>query len=262
MPIAPDRAVQELTRLRNQAEQPEIQWEGPDHTRWKASVDAVMANSLPATSTTLQEFRGLRYSVGFWSGAPGEEERDRRYFKNQVGRAAALIDSAIFELELQGPTATPSHHRNPGNVSIFIVHGHNDRYKHELARLLDRTTVLDVTILHEQSNAGATVIEKLERHAQPVKFAVVLLTADDIGRASDEEQLKPRTRQNVILEAGFFIGLLGRSRVALLYESNVELPSDLAGLIYIPLDPAGGWRLDLLKELEAAEIEVDRARVP
>jgi predicted nucleotide-binding protein len=64
------------------------------------------------------------------------------------------------------------------------------------------------------------------------------------------------------LEAGFFIGLLGRSRVAVVYESGVELPSDLAGLIYIPLDPAGGWRLDLLKELEAAKIEVDRARMP
>jgi predicted nucleotide-binding protein len=42
-------------------------------------------------------------------------------------------------------------------------------------------------------------------------------------------------------------------RVAVLHESGVELPSDLAGLIYIPLDPAGAWRLDLLKELEGAE---------
>ncbi|NRD26498.1 TIR domain-containing protein [Frigoribacterium sp. VKM Ac-2836] len=36
------------------------------------------------------------------------------------------------------------------------------------------------------------------------------------------------------------LGLLGRKRVTLLYESNVELPSDLNGLVYVPLDPAGG----------------------
>jgi predicted nucleotide-binding protein len=61
---------------------------------------------------------------------------------------------------------------------------------------------------------------------------------------------------------GIFFGLLGRQRVAVLYGEGVELPSDLAGLIYIPLDDAGAWRLSLLKELEAANITVDRAKIP
>jgi hypothetical protein len=61
-------------------------------------VDAAMANSLPATSTTLQEFRNMSYHIGIYSGAPGEAERYRQYFGSQVRRAAALIDSAIYEL--------------------------------------------------------------------------------------------------------------------------------------------------------------------
>jgi predicted nucleotide-binding protein len=50
--------------------------------------------------------------------------------------------------------------------------------------------------------------------------------------------------------------------VAVLFEDGVELPSDLDGLVYIPLDSAGGWRLGLLKELAAAGIAVDYGRIP
>jgi hypothetical protein len=40
-----------------------------------------MANSLPATSTTLQEFRNLSYHIGVYGGAPGEAELDRKLLK-------------------------------------------------------------------------------------------------------------------------------------------------------------------------------------
>ena len=61
---------------------------------------------------------------------------------------------------------------------------------------------------------------------------------------------------------GAFVGLLGRRNVAILYGKDVELPSDLAGLVYIPLDLSKAWRMELLKEIEAAGIEVDRSRIP
>jgi len=72
-------------------------------------------------------------------------------------------------------------------------------------------------ILHEQSNDGRTVIEKFEAFSN-VPFAIALLTSDDIGStAADPAAIQPRARQNVILELGYFVGKLGRSRVSALF---------------------------------------------
>ena len=70
-----------------------------------------------------------------------------------------------------------------------------------------------------------------------------------------------RPRQNVVLELGFFVGALGRNRVAIVYEEGVERPSDIAGVVYIPLDESGAWRSKLAKELDAAGIPLDHAAV-
>jgi predicted nucleotide-binding protein len=144
---------------------------------------------------------------------------------------------------------------------IFIVHGQNAAMKHEVARTVRALTGNDPTILHEQANKGQTLIEKFERNATGKGFAVILLTADDVGHSANEQDLKPRGRQNVVFEFGFFVGNLGRGRVALLYEDGVELPSDLNGLVYIPLDAGGGWKLKLGQEFRAAGLEVDLNRL-
>lgn len=90
----------------------------------------------------------------------------------------------------------------------------------------------------------------------------MLLTGDDEGGIRSSDNLNLRGRQNVIFELGFFFGKLGRKRVAVLLESNVEKPSDIDGLVYISLDKAGAWKYSLAKELEAASIPVDRSRIP
>jgi predicted nucleotide-binding protein len=143
--------------------------------------------------------------------------------------------------------------------NIFIVHGHDDRTKIEITRTIEKLG-LNPIILHEQPNEGKTVIEKFEVHSN-VGFAIVLMTCDDLGKAktSDEEQY--RARQNVILEMGYFIGKIGRQGVFPLYESGVELPSDLYGLLYNPLDDKGNWKFALVKELRAAGYDVDANKI-
>ena len=220
-----------------------------------------MQEGLGPDSQTLREFQQLRYSLGFWSGAPGEAQRDAQYFAKRTKDAAALIDAAIYQLELEG---WPDGGNRVAPIGpIFVVHGRDDAHKYELMRLLDRTVEPEAIVLHEQVDRGATILEKFERHAQTASFAVVLLTGDDEGHLrGGDSLLKPRGRQNVILELGVFMGLLGRSRVVVLKDADVEEPSDITGLMYIPLDTAGAWRHRLLKELEAAGIKVDFTRIP
>jgi len=110
--------------------------------------------------------------------------------------------------------------------------------------------------LHEQPNRGQTIIEKFERYSD-VGFAVVLLTPDDLGASmEDKDHLKPRARQNVVFELGFFCAKLGRSNVCALYK-DVELPSDISGVIFTSMDAAGVWRYKLASELAAAGLDVD-----
>ena len=143
---------------------------------------------------------------------------------------------------------------------VFIVHGHNKAIKYELAHSLQNAGV-DVTILDEQTNEGRTILEKLADHATEAGFAVVLLSADDVGRAKSETVDNPRARQNVVFELGLFCGLLGRKRVCAVREKGVEMPSDLHGLVYIEYDPAGSWKHLVAKEINSAGIKVDFSKL-
>jgi predicted nucleotide-binding protein len=71
------------------------------------------------------------------------------------------------------------------------------------------------------------------------------------------EKQRPRARQNVILELGFFLGRLGRDRVCALYEDGIEMPSDYEGMLFIPFDETGAWRMLLAREMKEAGLPID-----
>lgn len=143
--------------------------------------------------------------------------------------------------------------------SIFIVHGHDEAMKQAVARTLEKPG-LEPIILHEKPDKGRTVIEKFMDYSN-VSFAVVLLSPDDMAYSKDSspKDARPRARQNVILELGFFLGKLGRGRVIVLYQEkeNFEMPSDYSGVLYKPYDSKGQWQFDLIKELKARGYAVD-----
>jgi predicted nucleotide-binding protein len=118
------------------------------------------------------------------------------------------------------------------NKKIFIVHGQNEAKKLELKGFLAKLT-LDPVILHEQNDLGKTIIEKFEYYASQCAFAVVLLTPDDQTASKDLSiEGKWRARQNVILELGWFMAKLGRERVLILHQGQLEIPSDILGVVY------------------------------
>lgn len=99
---------------------------------------------------------------------------------------------------------------------IFIVHGHYDAAKLDVARTLEHAE-FDPIILHEQPNSGQTIIEKIENNTD-VSFAIVIYTACDKGMEYDADpsnDLRPRARQNVVFEHGYLIGKLGRNCVCI-----------------------------------------------
>jgi predicted nucleotide-binding protein len=110
-------------------------------------------------------------------------------------------------------------------------------------------------VLDEKPGGSADILGKLIANAQKAAYAVVLLTGDDEGRIAGSSEWKPRARQNVVLELGLFIGLLGRDKVMALYEPGVEIPSDFLGVTYVELDKNKAWRIGLVSELRNAGID-------
>lgn len=153
------------------------------------------------------------------------------------------------------PSASLSQNR------VFVVHGRAENEKSEVAHWL-RSIGLEPVILHERPNAGRTIIEKFSEEAAGVGYAVVLATGDDEAqlRGQSGNDLELRPRPNVVLELGFFLGKLGRDKVAVLRAPGVELPSDYHGVLYIELDSAGMWKNELARELKTAGLSVDDSK--
>ena len=134
----------------------------------------------------------------------------------------------------------------PKNNNIFIVHGHNKKLINEVKNVLYELG-LKPTVLNEEPNGGKTIIEKFEEKSKEANYAIILMTADDEGKAKNEKEFNPRARQNVILEMGYFMSSLKRSNVFLLLDGEIELPSDIKGVGYSSINE--NWKLMLVKEL-------------
>jgi predicted nucleotide-binding protein len=182
--------------------------------------------------------------------------------RNAALQALGAAKSGHYEPQ-PAPSASPA-----AAVSrrVFIVHGRDHGLKEAVARLISKLGYQPV-ILHEQANRGQTVIEKFEAEAPDAAFAVILLTPDDQGslRTEKDSGLKPRARQNVVFEFGYFAGLIGRNRVAALVpeDEQPESPSDLSGLLYIQVrsEEDEGWRLKLAREMKAVGLDIDLNKV-
>ena len=249
--------------------------ESHEFQKWHRNTRIAIENIFGTKSDHVKEFTKIVYypvisgPILITDSTPDDKTRNHElheYYVNSLGRAATLLESMIDEVgeywkdEAQEPTPYINSANGRTNTNeIFVIHGRDNEAMQTVARFLEHLDLKPI-ILHEQPNQGRTIIEKFEQHAQ-VGFAVALLTPDDVGALQeDAPNLKPRARQNVIFEFGYFIGRLGRNRVCALTKGNVEIPSDYDGVIYIPLDDAGGWRMEIVKELKSAGIDVDANR--
>lgn len=139
---------------------------------------------------------------------------------------------------------------------IFIVHGHDEAALNSIRVYVHRETGVMPISLAEEASEGQTIIEKFESYGEASTYVIVLLTPDDVGQTAVDHDAgsppKPRARQNVVLELGYFIGKLGRKRIVVV-NKDVERPSDLAGLGYVQY-PGTNWKDDLRKELLSARL--------
>ena len=273
----------------------QLPYDSPKFTKWRRDTRTAITNTFGDKSSHTSEFSTINYTPNIDPVAIALFSKDKTRTPSSISQkaymrgldlAASVLESMLDEVKEYWPpltandvlraheelgkeyqedkNQTPPSSAARGNErtntnEVFVIHGRDEGTKAMVARFLEQLNLKPV-ILDEQSNQGLTIIEKFEQHSQ-VGFAVALLTPDDAGSLqSDGSHLNPRARQNVIFELGFFIGRLGRKGVCALTKGNVEIPSDYAGVVYIPLDDSGAWKFKLVKELQTADFEVDANR--
>lgn len=150
------------------------------------------------------------------------------------------------------------------NRKVFVVYGHDNHARTQLEAMLRRWD-LEPLILDQLVSSGQTIIEKLEEYTQQVNFGIVLATPDDIGYPKNDETKKQyRVRQNVVLELGMLLSKIGREKIVILLSQaeDMEKPSDIDGLIYIPFrDNVEETKLSLAKEMQNNGYRLDIAKL-
>jgi hypothetical protein len=224
---------------------------------WETRTRWIVESAYGPESPAVQRFSQLPGTPAGANTAWADSQRSARLQKH-VRHLEALVTAIPPEAQtVSGVLPQPDH---PSVKRVFLVHGHADGVVNEVARFLQGLR-LEVVVLREQPNLSRTIIEKFEEYAD-VRFAVVLLYGDDRGGLATEspEAYRPRARQNVVFELGYFIyfiGRLGRDRVCGLCAPGIELPSDYAGVGCVNLDDRDGWRMALARELKAAALDID-----
>jgi hypothetical protein len=140
-----------------------------------------------------------------------------------------LMNNLDYILELH------SHMRIGGNIEtkekknrVFISHG-NSKEWYKLQAYIEKDLGFQTLELAQEPNIGRTIIQKLYQEAERCSVAIIVMTGEDI---TVEDVI--RTRENVMHEIGFFQGLYGLNNIILLHEENVNIPSNIHGLVYIP----------------------------
>lgn len=231
--------------------------------RWQNSTATTIKYVFPNDKTHVEEFSKIPYKPG--SFILDDNNISRVFdgaFRNGLRKAKATLQAMIDEIQTfwsddapPAPASLPP--PPPDSHKVFLVHGRDTAAQQSVARFLEHLGLQPI-ILSERPNGGKTLIEKFEREANNVGYAVVLFTPDDIGGLQSADEQQARARQNVIFELGFFAGRLGRERVCILTAPDVEIPSDIFGLGYVPFNAlSADWQIGLVKELKNAGFAID-----
>lgn len=250
-----------ITKLQNAEYSEEVQRELSEELRVKLKF--LSPSDSEKMFTRIYNSGRLRF---FTNDDTTNHRNSVKVFETFKQTAISNLNGILYEIKLSeefeeiGPTEKKQ--SSPiSKTKIFIVHGHDDALKNEVQLLLTRLG-LEPIVLHEQINRGQNIIDKFEKNAD-VGFAIVLYTPCDIGRSNTktEQENQPRARQNVIFEHGYFVAKLGKENVFTLRKDNVEIPSDLNGIIYETYDIPGAWKHRIARELQSSGYEIDFSKI-
>ena len=272
-----ERAPAELARPQAEEQPPAAQIQAPDESEPAGAGNEPLSGEqheeagrqAPASEPDLAPERqrepdGEREPIAA-SRLHEDELRERREERPAVGAELAPAPPLAPEHTPPGAGAVSGEQAGPPGPSsetakqVLLAHGRNERWMEAVAQLLEHAGPHEVTVLNEPSGGRGALAEQFGEAGS--RYAIVLLTADDIGaprvESEDEPYYSPRAHQTVVFEMGFLVAALTPGSVCVLYEEGVQLPCDLQDIAYVRLDMAGTWQPKLLLQLRKAGFDYD-----
>lgn len=230
----------------------------PEFVTWHTKAERFIRNKY-GDGIEFRDFSSITFTLMLYTFT--ETRKDYvRACKGGLEQTKAIFKAYLEEMEDEINDANEENidlDKIKSNFSkVFIVHGHDGELKESVARMIERQGI-EAIILNEKANRGLTIIEKFEENSDSAA-AICLFTADDIAKSKEESDYKVRARQNVVFETGYFMGKLGRQNVIMLADNDIEIPSDLSGVVYTNNQY---WQIEILKELNEIGYNIDMNKI-
>lgn len=200
----------------------------------------------------IRQFRLTWYRSQRWIDNLNEPVRPSMAKHILVAVQQELVASAQQEILYQQAEAVGLHSGlshiasgAPGR-NVFVIHGRDEAALSRLLAFTEHLGFAPQSLSRLPLQGGETIIESLERLLPEADLVLALFTPDDEGRLKGgSEPLKPRVRQNVLIEAGFAL-IQRRSDSIIIALGETEIPSDLEGIRRIC---APAWNFHVEQEL-------------
>ncbi|MDT8357404.1 MAG: nucleotide-binding protein [Methanomicrobiaceae archaeon] len=234
---------------------------------WRNTTLEILVRTFSEASRNVQLFLQAKNFIPKNSSYPG-------FFFLEGSHS--LLSGFIEQLEMGLLPGREEEEESP-NRKVLIINGQNEKLRDQVILYL-QSLKLEPVLIEKSHGAEETLIDRFESYSQQSAFALVFLTGDEIGKPAPVTAIEPsnfgtakksemaryrvakervemkkrRARENELFELGYFIGSMGRAKVRVLSEEIFERPSDVDGILYIPLDER--WKERLLEELRDARM--------
>jgi predicted nucleotide-binding protein len=142
------------------------------------------------------------------------------------------------------------------NVRVAVVCHHDAHAREATVGFVAQLGLQALTLPEPPNTTDSAFFDRLERLSD-LHFAIVLLPASALDAASGiPKALSPE----LLLEFGFLLGTLGRSRICFLVSGKAAKAPPWDGVAGLPMDDAGLWRLLLARAMKQAGLDVDLNR--
>jgi hypothetical protein len=172
-------------------------------------------------------------------------------FRPRLELIQHLIEGLRAQSGVPGSGSVSQGSRTPQTKKVFVIHGHDELNTRRLKELLRDSFQLEPVVILARAGMSRPLIDKFEDDASICSFAFALVTPDDIVANHDEQYAQARS--NVVFEIGWFVGRLGRQRIALLLKDGTSIHTDLHGVSRIQFrDNVEDKFVDIQRELKGA----------
>ena len=168
----------------------------------------------------------------------GYTKQEKAKLREIVNQSDILLQKVKLLLSTPAPTKLNSQVRSN---QIFLIYEKVNPMVSDVTNMLENLDLEVITV-----NSPQELTDKIVTYPH-VSFAVVILSP---------HQAKHQPTQNTIYTLGYLVGCLGNTNVVAVYskKQGLEIP-DVSNILWIEYKT--GWYLKLVKELEAANFEVD-----